>query len=234
MVAEKEREIVGLMAARATLEDRIRVMEAMRDGRADEFAAFLLDHVMFEGDVQLLLPGAQGHLPEVAEALERVQAARQQVAEPEEDDEPILPVIESWDQFAILYRAADTPLPENHPKLIAGMVAWADDNGWNIERMEGVPEDTKQIWALTAKNCRIKTTDGEFQRERTVEILRKFGDGRRHSVAAMAKSCGYKTKAIAEVLDMMLAADFKNTISREQSGKDVMWTIRRPAKVPAK
>lgn len=88
--------------------------------------------------------------------------------------------------------------------------------------------------SLTAKNCRTKTVQGNIQRETTAQILKRFGDGRRHSFAAMAESLGFKPKFFAGVLDVMLAADFRNMISREQDGKNVMWTIRRgPAKEAA-
>jgi len=223
------------MALNARLEDRASRMETARAERADEFAAFLLDHVMLEGDVKLLLDGAQGHLPEVAEALERVQAARQQ---PEESSLPTQPDVletdaQTWDQFVDTYRATETPLPENHPKLIAGMVAFADENGFDVEQLAGAPKEATEIWSGTAKNFRGQTVAGNSQREYTAKILQRFGDERRHSITAMASSLGLKEKFLAGVLDMMLRADFKNTISRDPDGKSWKYTIRRPAKEKA-
>ena len=58
---------------------------------------------------------------------------------------------------------------------------------------------------MTAKNFRGQTVAGNIQRENTAKILQRFGDGRRHSVAAMASSLGLKEKFLAEVLDMMFA-----------------------------
>ena len=42
--------------------------------------------------------------------------------EAEEPAPPAKSAAQTWDQFVAIYRATETPLPENHPKLIAGMV----------------------------------------------------------------------------------------------------------------
>lgn len=238
IVKEKEDEIALLMALNARLEDRVRRMETERAERADEFAAFLLDHVVLEGDVKLLLDGAQGHLPEVAGALERVLAAKQQPAEPAEPAPPTQPDVletdaQTWDQFVDTYRATETPLPENHPKLIAGMVHWADERNIDVEQLAGAPKEANEIWSGTAKNFRGQTVAGNSQREYTAKILQRFGDERRHSITAMASSLGLKEKFLAGVLDMMFRADFKAMIAREPDGKSWKYTIRRPAKEAA-
>ena len=69
---EDQNEIMGLRMSCERLESRARA-------RNDEFAAFLLDHMGGNEDVQTLFDGAQKFIPEVFEAIQRVQAARQQM-----------------------------------------------------------------------------------------------------------------------------------------------------------
>jgi hypothetical protein len=144
--------------------------------------------------------------------------------------QPTQPGDKTWDQFVATYRATETPLPEIHPKLIAGMVAWADENGHDVEQIIGAPKEAVEIWVATAKNFRGQTCAGNLQRETTAKIFQRFGDERRHSIAAMASSLNLKEKFLAGVLDMMFRADWKNTISREPDSKSWKYTIRRPAK----
>ena len=115
-----------------------------------------------------------------------------------------------------------------HPKLVAGMVNWADDHSIDIEQLAGAPKEAVEIWSMTAKNFRGHTVAGDSQRENTVRILQRFGDGRRHSVAVMASSLNLKEKFLAGILDMMFRSDFKNTISREPDGRSWKYTMRRP------
>jgi inosine/xanthosine triphosphate pyrophosphatase family protein len=140
------------------------------------------------------------------------------------------PAPQTWDQFVGTYRATDAPLPENHSKLIAGMVAWADDHGFDVEKIIGAPKEATEIWLATAKNCRGQTVAGNIQRENTAKILQRFGDGRRHSIAAMASSLSLKEKFLAVILDMMFRADFKGMVAREPDGKSLKYTIRRRTK----
>ncbi|MGO9236659.1 MAG: DUF3102 domain-containing protein [Methylocella sp.] len=228
LVQEKDREIVELKAARAGLEDRVRRMKIDAVKTEDQVAEFLIDEVCQNDEekvAQMLHVLENYTCEEIAEAIQRAQPAKQQPVQPVETS-----ALTAWDQFVETYRATETPLPENHPKLIAGMVNWADENGFDIEQLAGAPQEANEIWFATAKNFRGQTCAGNLQRENTVRILQRFGDERRHSVAAMASSLNVKEKFLAGVLDMMLRADFKNMISREQNGKDVMWKIRRPAK----
>ena len=157
----------------------------------------------------------------------------QEAAGEPEAEEPA-PLAESaaqtWDQFVATYRAIEAPLPPTHHKLIAGMVAWADENGFDVEQLAGAPQEAVEIWSMTAKNFRGQTCAGNLQRETTAKILQRFGDERRHSVAAMASSLKVKEKFLEGVLDMMLRADFKNMISRDPDGKSWKYTMRRPAK----
>ena len=62
--------------------------------------------------------------------------------------------------------AHDAPLPEDHPKLIAAMVAWADDHNFDVEQLDGAPGGEVRS---TAKNCRTKTVQGNIQER----LLRK-------------------------------------------------------------
>jgi len=150
---------------------------------------------------------------------------------PEEPAPPTQPAetgAQTWEALVAAYRSSDTPLPENHPKLVAGMVNWADDHSIDIEQLAGAPKEAVEIWSMTAKNFRGHTVAGDSQRENTVRILQRFGDGRRHSVAVMASSLNLKEKSLAGILDMMFRSDFKNTISREPDGRSWKYSMRRP------
>jgi hypothetical protein len=229
LVEEKDREIVELRAARAGLEHRVRRLQT---ARYDEFAAFLLHYCgQTDADIKTLMEAAKEFLPEVFEALE--QRLAETAPKEEESASPTQPGDQTWDQFAATYRATETPLPEIHPKLIAGMVAWADENGHDVEQIIGAPKEAVEIWVATAKNFRGQTCAGNLQRETTAKIFQRFGDERRHSIAAMASSLNLKEKFLAGVLDMMFRADYRNTISRDPDGKSWKYTIRRPAKEKA-
>lgn len=150
----------------------------------------------------------------------------------EQDDEPAASrvAVQTWDEFVAVYRAIEAPLALNHLKLIAGMVHWADENGHDIEQLAGAPQEAVEIWTMTAKNFRGHTVAGDSQRETTAKILQRFGDQRRHSIAAMASSLGLKEKFLAGVLDMMLKADHRGMIMRDADGKSWKYTFQRPAK----
>jgi hypothetical protein len=217
-----DEEIEHLKSIISALKERVKFE---LDESADEFAAFLLHYCgRTAADIKTLMAAAKEFLPYVFEALERA------VAEPE--PAPATDA-QTWDQFVATYRATETPLPENHPKLIAGMVAWADENDIDVEQLAGAPKEAVEIWTMTAKNFRGQTVTGDSQRETTAKILQRFGDERRHSIAAMASSLSVKEKFLAGVLDMMLRADFKGMVARDPDGKSWKYTIRRPAKEKA-
>jgi len=220
MGEDRDREIDELRAARAALEDR--------DRRTLDYAIHLIEALKAELDNK---DGGDPWAIDIEAALSNLRevqglssAARQESAPPTQPGDS-----QTWDQFVDTYRATETPLPENHPKLIAGMVAWADDHGFDVEQLAGAPKEATEIWFATAKNFRGQTAAGNTQRETTAKIFQRFGDERRHSITAMASSLGLKEKFLAGVLDMMFRADFKGMVARDPDGKSWKYTIRRPA-----
>ena len=117
------------------------------------------------------------------------------------------------------------------------MVHWADEHGWDIEKLSGGC-GAKEIWYATAKNCSVASTWRNTYQEFSTEILRRFGSGKRHSLASIVKSFGgYRAGAkidITGVLDIMFQTDLDGRITREKVGKVWMYTIRRPPKEAGK
>jgi hypothetical protein len=228
LIEEKDREIVELRAARAGLEDRVR-------RRDDEIATFLFDHIVSD-DVGILELLNNAHLAEVAEAFRRIQAARQQPAPEEEPAPPTQPVETgaplTWDNFTEAYFMADDcpASPNNHPKINAGFVLWADKHGFDIEQLAGAPEEVTYLWLLAAENCRTQYAPRNTFKESSTAILKRYGSGRRVSVATIATDLKWNRKHIADILDKMSALDLDGLLVREKEGRETFWTIRREAK----
>jgi hypothetical protein len=136
--------------------------------------------------------------------------------------------VQTWDQCVALYLATTGALSDENPKFVGAAVHWADQNGVDVEQLEGGC-GAKAIWMDTAKNCRTESVSRNIYKGLSADILRKFDSGRSRSVASMVKSLALRTKPVAAVLDMMFQADFQNLIKREQVGKDLFYTIRRGA-----
>jgi len=223
-VAERKQEIIHFQARYASLEDRLK----RQVERVERAFMFLWDWLRDHGD---RLPPNSENAKTLEERLAFIEAlieqdARQPAAPPAVPE----PAAQTWNQFVAIYRAIEAPLPMDHPKLIAGMVAWADENGHDVEQIIGAPQEAVEIWTMTAKNFRGQTVAGNSQRENTAKILQRFSDGRRHSIAAMASSLSLKEKFLEGVLDMMFRADHRGMITRDADGKSFKYTMRRPAK----
>ncbi len=227
LAEEKDCEIVELRAARASLEDRVRRLEIER---ADEFANFLL-HYCGRDDVETkaLMEGAKEFIPGVFEALERSLAARQEPA-PEPVEEPAPPIPLTWGDFLEAYSKADDhgPLDGNSPE--AHFVRWADAHGFDIDGYAGAPSEVKRLWLLVAKNCSVHSVARNIYQETSAVILKRYGSGRRVSVATMATDLKCRQKDIANTLDVMFQFDFDGLLVREKVGRETLWTIRRPTK----
>jgi hypothetical protein len=239
-------EIGGLAASRAALDDRrkstlnyaIHLVEALKTELDNREGG---DPWSIDIDCALsYLRELQGPPEQSVEPEEEIEEEPAPPTQPYEEETvppepPAEPGAQTWEALTTAYNDnCDAPLPEDHPKLIGAMVNFADNHGWDVEQLDGAPEDAKRIWLHTAKNCRVASTGRNTHQEFRTEILRKFGSGKRRGLASMVKSLGFRANAVAEILDTMFQTDLDGRITREKVGKEWMYTIRRPDKAAAK
>ena len=168
IVEEKDREIVGLQARYAALEARLRLNWTERLERA---FLWLWEHgrPANSDDAQTL--------EERVALIELEYAAALPIAEESAPASESIPA--SWNEFVNTYRASDAPLPDDDPKLLAGMVRWADDHGFDIEQLDGAPEEARHLWMLTAKNFCGQSVARNRYREISAAILKRYGSSPR-------------------------------------------------------
>jgi len=227
LVKEERLEIAALQASRAALEDRLRLKWAER-----------LEHAFLWLWEHGRPPNSEkANTIEERVALIELEYA-QSASEVEESAPPTQPVestAQTWDDFVEAYFMADDcpASPNNHPKINAGFVRWADMHGYDIEQLDGAPVDVTYLWLLAGKNCRTQYAPRNTFQESSNAILKRYGSGRRVSVATIATDLKWNRKHVVDILDKMSALDLDDLLVREKEGRETFWTIRRPAKEAA-